>query len=163
MTNEVANEPVLAGALMLEDIEVLASVFAFISQPHDFIGVMVTGTMGELVTVSVVYTGGISGYTVGQEFRLSPDTVVFRQLTPPLMAALETPDVAEPAKRGLDDEYLEEIVSYALDFLPESGPVDWEYMLDKLDKVFKLGLPDDMLAPEIKRIKAAINKARREG
>lgn len=62
----------------------------------------------------------------------------------------------------VSDEQLEEIVEYALGFCPDTGPIEWDDLLYRIEKAFDLDLPGQWLDPEIKRIKNAILKARRE-
>lgn len=60
---------------------------------------------------------------------------------------------------GID---LEAIVDYAEGWWPESGPIDWESLLNRIESAFDIELPETYSAPEIKRVQRAILKARRE-
>ena len=62
---------------------------------------------------------------------------------------------------NLTKELLEQIVDFSFDWYPE-GQIDWDDLLYRIEVNFNLDLGNDMLSPEIKKIKAAINKARRE-
>lgn len=56
----------------------------------------------------------------------------------------------------------EEIIDYALGFIPESGPIDWDDLLGRIEYAFNIDLPDQMNAPEIRRLQKMIRQARRE-
>jgi hypothetical protein len=56
----------------------------------------------------------------------------------------------------------EEIVEYALGFVPATGPIDWDDLLYRIEVAFGIDLPSNMAAPEITRLQKAIRTARRE-
>lgn len=55
-----------------------------------------------------------------------------------------------------------EIIEFALGFIPAEGRIDWEDLLFRIESVFDIELPDSYLDPEIKRLKKIIAKARKE-
>jgi hypothetical protein len=66
------------------------------------------------------------------------------------------------ATEDLSDDDYERIVNYAVGWLPESGPVDWDDLLYRIEGAFDLDLGGDMNSPVIKRIKREVRRARRD-
>lgn len=84
-------------------------VFVVLTEPHDFLGVQVGALQpdeeGHEVPVTVLYTGGIPGYALGDNLRLWGELPAYPVLTVGLLTALETaatPDRDEPAGESAD-------------------------------------------------------------
>lgn len=60
------------------------------------------------------------------------------------------------------DDRMEEIIEVALGRYTSTRDIDWEDLLDRVERQLDIELPEDYLDPEIKRIKRAIRKAIRE-
>lgn len=57
---------------------------------------------------------------------------------------------------------MDEIVDYALGFIPEGSVIDWDNLLYRIEDVFNIDLGSSMVSPEIKAIRRAIRTAVKE-
>ena len=56
----------------------------------------------------------------------------------------------------------EQLIDYALGFVPDAGQIDWDDLFLRIEQAFDIDLPEDYLDPMIKRMKKLILAARRE-
>lgn len=63
----------------------------------------------------------------------------------------------------MSDEVTDEaIVEYAIGWVPQTGAIDWDDLLYRIESAFDIDLPEAMLDPRIVQLKVLIRKARKE-
>jgi hypothetical protein len=57
---------------------------------------------------------------------------------------------------------MDEVADYICSFYDNGTRIDWDDALYRVETAFDVDLPDNMLSPEIKAVKAAVRKYRSE-